>query len=169
MGAFMKEDDIYIGSLLELFNLRFGDAQDEQEFSGGVTEMAAIQHQFHVFQPKRTFAESAELLGLGGPFNNRVKNRWFDLLRSLPNLASDKAGETGDQRIVNALIANLEGKRPLPCFMKAHDARDKKGYGPIVVVLEKDMPIFYIENTYLTISLPMKPKKPGKPAKPKKK
>jgi hypothetical protein len=51
--------------------------------------------------------------------------------------------------------------------MKAHDARDKSGYGPIVVVLENDMPIFYISQPYLTISLPMKPRTaaPGKKKK----
>ena len=167
MGAFMKEDDIYIGSLLELFNLRFGDAQKGEEFSGGVTEMVAIQHEFHVFQTDRTFALSAELLGLGGHNNNRVKNRWFDLLRSLPGWRSDKPGVNGDQRIVQALIANLEGRNPLPCYMKAHDARDKKGYGPIVVVHEKDTPIFYIDRTYLTISLPMMPRNPAKKKKKK--
>jgi hypothetical protein len=167
MGAFMKEDDIYIGSLLELFNLRFGAEQDEKGFAGGVTEMAALQDEFDIFVSGRTFAESAKLLGLGGPYNNRVKNRWFDLLAALPKYKSNKEGETGDQRIVNALIANFAGKNPLPCYMKAHDARDKSGYGPIVVVLENDMPIFYISQPYLTISLPMKPRAaaPGKKKK----
>jgi hypothetical protein len=165
MGAFMKEDDIYIGSLIELFNVRFGVEQDEKElFGGGVTEIAALQREFRIFRRRRKFALSAKLLGLGGIGNNRAKNRWFELLDNLSKVPSDRAGQTGDQRIVNALIANFapENKKPLPCFMKAHDARDKSGFGPKVVVLENDRPIFYIERPYLTISLPMAPRRRGK-------
>lgn len=158
MGAFMKEDDLYIGSFLELFNLRFGLEQDERGLFGGISEMAALQREFKIFQKGRAFVESAKLLGLGGLHNNRAKNRWLTLLANLSELPSDKKGENGDQRIVNALIANFAGKNPLPCFMKAHDAR-KARPGPRVIVLEKDQPIFYIEKTYLTISLPMKPRK----------
>ena len=158
MGAFMKEDDIYIGSFLELFNVRFGIEQEEREYFGGYTEMRALQDEFQIFKKDRKFVDSAKLLGLGGLQNNRAKNRWLKLLDSLSALKSNKDGENGDQRIVNALIANFASKTPLPCYMKAHDARDKSGYGPIVVVLERDTPIFYIERPYLTISLPMKPK-----------
>ena len=163
MGALMAEDDIYIGTLMEQFNLRFGPSQEQEGFSGGVNEIAELQYEFQIFRPDRTFAQSAKLLGLGGLQNNRAKNRWFTLLNVLPRLGSNKAGETGDQRIVNALIANFApapGGKQLPCFMKAHDSRGD--YGPIVIVLEVDRPIFYIEKDYLTISLPMKPGgKPG--------
>jgi hypothetical protein len=53
--------------------------------------------------------------------------------------------------------------------MKAHDSRDKNGYGLKVVVIESDNPIFYIERPYLTISLPMAPKVPPADKKGKKK
>lgn len=162
MGAFMAEDDVYIGSLIEQFNLRFGMSQSEAEFSGGGTnEIAVLQDEFKIFRTDRTFAQSARLLGLGGLQNNRAKNRWFKLLDSLSGLKSDNASENGDQRIVNALIANFApGGQYLPCFMKAHDSRDA-AYGPIVIVTVPDRPIFYIQKDYLTISLPMKPY--GKP------
>ncbi|MEH2558130.1 hypothetical protein V1286_005659 [Bradyrhizobium algeriense] len=162
MGALMAEDDIYIGTLMEQFNLRFGLSQTEQGFSGGGNnEIAVLQSEFGIFRADRTFAQSARLLGLGGLQNNRAKNRWFSLLDVLPRLGSDKAGETGDQRIVKALMANFgDGGKLLPCFMKAHDSRGQ--YGPIVIVTEPDRPIFYIEKDYLTISLPMKPG--GQPA-----
>ena len=163
MGALMADDDIYIGTLMDQFNLRFGPSQKDAELTGGGhNEIAVLQDEFKIFRTDRTFAQSARLLGLGGLQNNRAKNRWFNLLDVLPKLGSDKAGETGDQRIVNALIANFApGGKLLPCFMKAHDPRDSK-YGPIVIVTEGNRPIFYIEKDYLTISLPMKPG--GKPA-----
>jgi hypothetical protein len=53
--------------------------------------------------------------------------------------------------------------------MKAHDSRDKNGYGLKVVVIESDHPIFYIERPYLTISLPMAPNVPPADKKGKKK
>lgn len=161
MGALMAEDDIYIGTLMEQFNLRFGPSQNEQGFSGGVSEIGALQAEFGIFDPPHTFAECATLLGLGGLQNNRAKNRWFKLLSVLPSLPSDKASENGDQRIMNALKANFDkGGAQRPCFMKAHDSRGE--YGPKVIVTVPDKPIFYIEKEYLTISLPMKPG--GKPA-----
>jgi hypothetical protein len=159
MGAFMKEDDIFIGTFIDLFNVRFGAKQAERELSdGGVIEMAALQREFDIFKTGRPFVDSARVLGLGGFHNNRAKNRWFKLLDNLKNLKSNKDGENGDQRIVNALIANFGSKAPLPCFMKGHDLRDKKQYGSIVVVTERDRPYFYIDQEYLTISLPMKPR-----------
>jgi hypothetical protein len=165
MGAFMAEDDIYIGPLFELFNLRFGPEQKDLELTaGGVSEIKALQDEFEIFQEGRPFVESAKLLGLGGLHNNRAKNRWFRVLTWLAKVPSDQDGETGDQRIVNALIQNFArkpSKPPLPCFMKAHDARDPGGYGLRVVVRE-DNPVFYIERTYLTISLPMAPNVPSK-------
>jgi hypothetical protein len=160
VGAFMKEDDIYIGTFLDLFNLRFAPEQTVEGLSGGISEMVFLQGEFQIFQKGRTFADSAKLLGLGGYGNNKAKNRWFDLLVNLTKVASDKAGETGDQRIVNALIANLgKKKNSLPCYMMAHDSREKDANR--VYVRENDRPLFYLEQLYLTISLPMKPRLSG--------
>ncbi|AWM03252.1 hypothetical protein [Bradyrhizobium amphicarpaeae] len=171
MGALMAEDDIYIGPLFDLFNLRFGPEQRDVEFdAGGVSEIKALQEEFSIFQEGRPFVESAKLLGLGGLGNNRAKNRWYNVLTWLAKVPSDQDGETGDQRIVNALIKNFGRKSPLPCFMKAHDSRDSAGYG-LKVVVREDTPIFYIDRTYLTISVPMAPKVPpaGKDKKKSKK
>lgn len=161
MGALVGDDDIYIGSFFELFNLRFGLEQMATGFdAGGISEMAALQGEFAIFKKGRYFVESAKLLGLGGLHNNGAKNRWFKLLTWLQKVPSDKDGETGDQRIVNALIENFSKGPTLPCFMKAHDSRDRNGFGLKVVVIRGDNPIFYIERPYLTISLPMAPKVP---------
>jgi hypothetical protein len=81
MGALVGGDDVYIGSLFELFNLRFGVEQEEAELAaGGITEIKALQEEFEIFRKGRKFVESAKLLGLGGLQNNRAKNRWFKLL-----------------------------------------------------------------------------------------
>ncbi|MCP3405369.1 hypothetical protein [Bradyrhizobium sp. CCGB01] len=164
MGAFMAEDDIYIGPLFDLFNLRFGPEQRDVELTaGGVSEIKALQDEFEIFREGRPFVESAKLLGLGGLHNSRAKNRWFTVLAWLAKVPSDQDDETGDQRIVNALIKNFARKSPLPCFMQAHDARATSGdYYGLRVIVREDNPVFYIERTYLTISLPMAPNVPGK-------
>jgi hypothetical protein len=163
MGAFMKEHDICIGSLLELFNVRFAPTpfSATAEFYGGIEEMKALQEEFDIFRPKRPFSEGAALLGLGGcGCCADVKNRWFRLLRNLP--------DDGDQKISDVLAANLGKKKPLPCYMQAHDSRPK-GENRVKIV-ENDTPLFYLDEEYLTISLPMapRPKPAAKKAKKKK-
>jgi hypothetical protein len=163
MGARMIEDDIYIGTFLDLFNVRFAPTPfsiNPETAYGGIDEMANLQEEFKIFKPKRPFSESAALLGLGGIYSARAKNRWLDLLRNLP--------EDGDQKIADALVANFKRKQPLPCYMRAHDLRTK-GENKVVIA-ESDDPLFYLEQEYLTISLPMapKPRETGKKAKKKK-
>ena len=161
MGARMLEDDIYIGSFLDLFNVRFAPTpfSGAAEFYGGIEEMTALQKEFEIFRPKRPFSTSAALLGLGGIYNARAKNRWLDLLQHLP--------DDGDQKIADALVANFEKKYPLPCNMQAHDSRPKGEN--VVRIVESDDPLFYLEQEYLTISLPMAPRPaPAKKAKKKK-
>ena len=153
MGALMKEHDIYIGTFLDLFNVRFAPtpfAPNPETVYGGIAEMIALQKEFDIFKPKRPFSESAALLGLGGMYNAQAKNRWFTLLRSLP--------DGGDQKIADALLANFKKKQPpLPCYMLAHDLR-VKGENR-VIISESTNPLFYLEQEYLTISLPMAPKR----------
>jgi hypothetical protein len=160
MGAFMKEDDIYIGGLLELFNLRFAPTPlvKEKEFEtafGGFDEIYELQKEFKIFQPKRPFSASASILGLGGMTNARAKNRWFELLKNLP--------DGGDQMIADAIRENLEGKNRLPCYMKAHLCKPKSENR--VIITSPDRPLFYLEVDYLTISLPMAPKRQHKKPK----
>jgi len=175
----MKEDDIYIATFIDLFNLRFAPSEKPRSDAvkrghppprmwdssaphtedpgdwpfGGVAEMAHLQREFQIFRAGRPFWQSAALLGVGGQANARAKNRWLSLLMWVGTRPSDKRGQNGDQRIVNALIANLGKTNPLPCYMMAHDMN-----GPDngkVVVKERDRPLFYIEQDFLTISLPM--------------
>jgi hypothetical protein len=65
MGAFMKEDDIYIGTFLDLFNIRFAPtpfSADAMTVYGGIDEMTALQGEFGIFSSKRPFSASAALL-----------------------------------------------------------------------------------------------------------
>jgi hypothetical protein len=151
MGFFMKEDDIYITSMIDLFNLRFApvpiskDHLDRESLFGGIEEMAALQAQFQIFRADRPFSESAAVLGLGGFHSARAKNRWFTLLKNLP--------ENGDQKIADALVENF-GKKPLlPCYMRAHHSNSDGR-----VTITEGRPLFYLEQDYLIFSLPMKPR-----------
>jgi hypothetical protein len=129
--------------------------------------MAALQREFQIFREGRPFVASAALLDVGGlaydPARNRwlandpAKDRWFELLSELPTYRSDRSpAENGDQRIVNALIANFGKAEPSPCFMRGHDGREPDASR--VIVLENHTPLFYFDRTqYLTISLPMRP------------
>lgn len=184
MGMILREDDVYIASFIDLFNLRFAPAQDAGStpgnppprmwdsqttggdpgawLFGGIAEMAALQREFQIFRAGRPFWQSAALLGVGGFANNGAKNRWLSLLMWLTTCKSDNPAENGDQRIVNALIANLGKPQPLPCYMQAHDLRDTDG--DRVIVRENDRPLFYIDRTFLTISLPMAPRTSPTPA-----
>jgi hypothetical protein len=155
MGAFMKEDDIYIGTFLDLFNIRF--APTPPLTFGGIVEMTALQKEFNIFRRGRPFSNSAKLLGLGGINNDVAKNRWLELLRNLP--------EKGDVAITNALVVNFKKRTPLPCFMRAHFSMPKTENR--VIITESDTPLFYLDQQYLTISLPMSPRR--QPATAKKK
>ena len=157
MGFIMREHDIHIGTFLDLFNMRFAPSQGTADtLYGGINEIVALQKEFEIFRPGRAFVECARLLGLGGAVNHAAKSRWMIYLAGFPNYQSNVPGENGDQRIVNALIANLAASSPLPCYMLSHDARPA-GQGRVIVE-ESSQPLFYLEQKYLTISLPMRPR-----------
>lgn len=155
MGAFMKEDDIYIGTFIDLFNIRFAPKSDD--LLGGIQDMRKLQNEFKIFAPGRPFSLATMLLGLSGFTNDRAKNRWQQLLQQLPG--------KGDQLISDALAENLAKKVPLPCYMKSHFLKDDNR----VIITEADHPLFYLEQPYLTISLPMAPRPQGGVKKSKKK
>lgn len=153
----MREDDIFIPSFLERLNLRFAPRQSgDPEWFGGVEEAAKLQADYQVFQEKRSFQQSASLLGLGGHQNPRARTRWFTLLDSLKDYPSNRPGLNGDQAVVQAILENLTSSSPLPVHFKAHDSRGEPGRR--VIVGEEPRPLFYIERDYLTISIPMKPR-----------
>ena len=172
MGYFMKEHDIYIGTMLDELNLRFAPSQGKDSHFGGIQEMVVLQKEFKIFKKGRAFKTSCAVLNLGAR-NNEVKNLWQNLLGNLYRHESNQKGQNGDAAIVNALIKNLASESPLPVYFTSHDMRGEK-VNAEVKIIGKSQPIHYLEQDYLTISLPMQPisavKKPAvkKPAAKKK-
>ena len=155
MGWFMKEHDIYVGSMLDELNLRFAPSQGMQSHQGGVEEMAALQTEFKLFKKGRAFKTSCAALNLGAR-NNEAKNRWYKFLTSLQKHESNVKGLDGDQAIVAAIVKNLGATKPLPIFFTSHDMRGDKANSQVKIT-GISRPIHYLEQDYLTISLPMQP------------
>jgi hypothetical protein len=154
--------------MLDELNLRFAPSQGKETHFGGIEEMVALQKEFKIFKRGRPFKTSCAVLNLGAR-NNEVKNLWQSLLGNLYRHESNKKGQDGDAAIVNAIIKNLASKTPLPIYFTSHDMRGAKE-NTQVKIIDKSQPIHYLEQDYLTISLPMQPisavKKPAikKPA-----
>ncbi len=150
MGWFMKEHDIYIGSMLDELNLRFAPSQGLATLYGGIDEMVALQNEFKILKKGRSFRTSVAALNLGAR-NNEVKNRWLDLVGALSKHESNVARQDGDSAIVNALVKNLAAKAPLPVYFTSHPMQENAQ----VQITDKSRPLHYIEQDYLTVSLPM--------------
>jgi hypothetical protein len=152
MGEIVGDHDIFIASLLELLNIRFGPSEPGYEDVSGVAEVAALQQKFTVFSEAHTFRESVALLGLAGHWNWTLKQRWYRLLDSLASCPSDQPGQNGNQRIVAALKDNLASKQPKPVHFTAHLSTENPG----VLVKQDEQAIFYMRSRFITISLPMR-------------
>ena len=146
----MKENDIYIGSMLDELNLRFAPSQGLATHHGGIDEMVALQKEFKILKKGRAFKTSVAALNLGAR-NNEVKNRWLDLLGALSKHTSNTPKLDGDAAIVNSLVKNLAAKAPLPVYFTSHPMQENAQ----VKITDKSRPVHYLEQDYLTISLPM--------------
>lgn len=155
MGHFMKDHDIYIGTMLEDLNLRFAPSQGRATHFGGLDEMVALQKEFKIFKKGRSFKASCAALNLGSR-NNEVKTLWHSLLTNLTRHPSAKKGEDGDTAIVNALLKNLAANAPLPVYFTSHDMRGEASNAEVKIT-PKSRPLHYMEQDYMTISLPMQP------------
>lgn len=152
MGMIIGEDQ-YVGTLLDLLNVRFGPIGDPSNGPDGIVEMADIQRRFKIFQDKQSLRDSFAIMNLGGFWNTKLKNNWFGYLDSLKGLTSDQDGVNGDHRIVAALIEDLGSKPPSPVHFTVHDfGADKR------VVVTKGKPLVYMNLDYIIVSLPMKAK-----------
>jgi hypothetical protein len=155
MGQFMKDHDIYIGTMLEDLNLRFAPSQGRSTHFGGIEEMAALQKEFKIFKKGRSFKTSCMILNLGAR-NNEVKNLWQSMLSNLSRHPSSVAGKDGDSAIVDALIKNLASPSPLPVYFTSHDMRGDAS-NVQVKITPKARPVHYLEQDYMSVSLPMQP------------
>jgi hypothetical protein len=166
MGWFMQEHDIYIGSILEELNLRFAPSPGGPAHFGGIDEMAQLQKEFKIFKRGRPLRTSVSVLNLGSR-NNEVKNRWLEMLGALAKHPSNVKGKNGDEAIVDALVKNLAAKKPLPVYFTSHNMAGG-GEDAQVKITHGHRALHYLEQDYLTVSLPMqsvqaakKAKKPG--------
>jgi hypothetical protein len=155
MGQFMRDHDIYIGTMLEDLNLRFAPSQGRSSHFGGIEEMVALQKEFKIFKKGRSFKTSCTILNLGAR-NNEVKNLWQSMLANLSRHPSAQKGKDGDSAIVDALIKNLSAATPLPVYFTSHDMRGDAS-NVQVKITPKSRPVHYLEQDYMTISLPMQP------------
>lgn len=154
MGAFMKEHDIYVGSLQENLNVRFSPTLGKKELHGGLDEMVALQKEFAIFKEGRSFESSIAALNLTGHYNVETKNRFLAYLRSLRKVKSNVTGKTGDAAIVEALVRNLGTKKPLPVYFELHDLTESKDSNKVLIT-ENVRPLFYMTQDYLVVSLPL--------------
>lgn len=164
MGYFMKEHDVYVGTMLDELNLRFAPPHGAKEHHGGIDEMVELQKEFQIFKKGRSFATSASALHLGGSANHEAKNRFYTYLRHLRRAKSNVKGQNGDAAIVAAILKNLEAKKPLPVYFSNHDMREG-GDAAGVVIKDKARPLFYMHQDYLCVSFPSAPHEDAKAAK----
>lgn len=153
MGDFMKENDIYVESLLNQLSLRFAPPTGHPDHYGGLEEMVALQKEFKIFKRGRSFKTSAAVLNIGGGSNNAARNRLQEYFGNLSQHASNVTGQNGDEAIVNALIKNLAADKPLPVLFTYHDMRAEKG-NTRVLINRKERAISYFPHEYLVISFP---------------
>jgi len=154
MGAFMKEHDVYVGSLQEMLNLRFAPTSTSGEQHGGLNEMVEMQKEFEIFRTGRTFDTSIAALNLSGMHNPETKARFHRYLNSLRKVKSSVGAKSGDAAMVEAIIANLAAKKPLPVYFELHDLNASKD-GNRVVIPAKGRHLFYMKQDYMIISLPL--------------
>jgi hypothetical protein len=147
MGPIFGEDDHLIASLLDLANLRFGPGGA----GDGINEMVQLQKKFTVFSKDHSLEDSFAVLGLGGFWNPTLKKKLYEYLVFLRKCGSE-TGERGDRRIITALMENLAAKRPLPVSFKVHEGSEDSR-----VLVSKAVPLVYMKNEYLVISVPMTP------------
>lgn len=152
MGAFMKEHDIYVGSLQEKLNLRF--APNLGAGNEGLREMVAMQQEFEIFKVGRKFATSISVLNVTGFASSEIKDRFHAYLSSLRRAKSNIPGQNGDAAIVKSIVANLNAKKPLPVYFDLHDLTSSKESNRVIIT-ERARPLFYMKQDYLVISLPL--------------
>jgi hypothetical protein len=153
MGAFMKEHDVYVGHLQEQLNLRFAPNLGTSN-QHGLAEMVKLQSEFGIFKDGRSFESSIAALNLAGQSHQEVKERFHAYLRSLRRAKSNIAGLNGDQAIVKSLVKNLGAKKPLPVYFDLHDMNAADGDNRVLVTA-KGRPLFYMNQDYMVVSLPL--------------
>ncbi len=163
MGPRFRQDDHLISSLLDLANLRFARVVTEAAspplalpLTDGIDELKSLQQAFQIFSDTHSLADSFAVLGLGGFWNPALKNKFYGYLNGLARerfvMNGSETGEAGDRGIANALQKNFELKIPYPVYFTTHKLdKDPR------VLASHGIPLVYLDDEYLVISLPMTP------------
>src|SRR3569833_1017826 len=153
MGTFKKEHDDYVGHLQEQLNMRIAPNLGKNT-QHGLAEMIKLQEQFGIFKEGRSFESGIAALNLAGQTHQEVKEGFHSYLRSLRRAKSNVSGLNGDQSIVRSLVKNLSAKNPLPVYFELHDmnAGDSDNR---VMITAKGRPLFYMDQDYMVVSLPL--------------
>jgi hypothetical protein len=168
MGIFMKQHDIYVGSMLDELNIRFAPSQASGDSPvGGIDEMAALQKEFRIFKKDRSFEKSVSALNFGA-WNTAARAGWNAYLATLHRFDSNQGKLDGDAAIVQALAKNLAASKPLPVYFTSHDMRASAANNRVLITA-KARPLFYLDVDYLVVSFPMQPHPTDTPAKPTRK
>jgi hypothetical protein len=146
MGLLMKEDDYFIEPLLDALNMRFAPGEP-------IGEMIDLQKHFSLFQAGRSFKDSVRIIGAGIDDRQATK-RWYELLEWLGGVGSDTE-QNGSDRIVSALVQNLESRKPRPVYFTYHIASKRTAR---VQIRKQQKAVSFMRNPFLTISLPMIPR-----------
>jgi hypothetical protein len=159
MGDGFVEYDNFIPGFFDMLNLRFAPPPNptQDEWVGGIEEMTALQKEFQIFQEGRSFKDSVRILNLDGLWNWGAKNRYYKVLEYWGGCPIE---QTGDQRIVRALVSDLALPQPWPVHFTSHEW----GTAPQVRVIGDSndrntltKPLFYMDQLYIVISFPMRP------------
>jgi len=142
----MKQDDYFIEPLLDILNMRFAPG-------AAIREMASLQKRFGIFKVGRSFRDSVRIINAVGE-DRRANRRWFRLLRWLRQVGSDSE-QNGSERIVSALVENLEGRTPKPVYFTYHVSTKSN---PQVQITPNMAAVSFMRDRYLTISIPLIPK-----------
>jgi hypothetical protein len=150
MGQFMKDDDYFIEPLLDVLNMRFAPGRP-------IKEMAQLQKRFQVFQNGRSFGDSVRLINAVGD-DRRANGRWYQLLGWLLEVGSDTE-QNGSDSIVSALMETLGARVPDPVYFTYHIATKNN---PRVEIKTKNVAVEFMQDRFLTISLPLIPRSSSK-------
>jgi hypothetical protein len=147
MGDIYLNDDYQIQSHIDGLNLRFAPGEP-------IGEMVRLQKEFKFFSAQHSLQDSISLLNVAGASWD-LQEKWYRLLTWIAGLNSNRAGQKGGPAIVAALSKNLASSSPSPVYFKSHNYYDEK---KVLVNTKGETPIFYIEQEYLTVSLPLRKK-----------
>jgi hypothetical protein len=146
MGDIYKGDDYHIELHLEGLNLRFSPGPP-------LREMVKLQKEFEVFSDRHALQDSIALLNVTAA-SWELRNKWHRLLGWIASLDSN-LGTPAGPTIVGVLKQNLEARDPRPVHFMSHDHRSEKR---VIINTKGDRVTFYIDEVYLTISMPLRKK-----------